>query len=251
MINTISSKLDMYIESATKVGLSGKASSVYVALLQEGAPLSPKVIILKSGLHRQYVYDALHELEDKRLVVISGEGKLVKYSAVSPDKFVQEAEMRRLEALESSHILMELYKKSPAGSVEIVSGSQAFIESEFRLLRAAHPGDTLDIIGGAGMHFVNIFEDRLDEYEALRKEKSICLRYIGGKEDVEHNKTSTLKNESRCIEGIENVVNICVRPKSVTFNIYEPEIMSIHIKNEATVISQKALFEVLWKTAQK
>jgi hypothetical protein len=119
------------------------------------------------------------------------------------------------------------------------------------LRNGAHPGDTLDIIGGVGMHFVNIFEDRLDEYEAFRREKAICLRYIGGKEDVEHNKTSTLKNESRCIEGIENVVNICVRPKSVIFNIYEPEIMSIHIKNEATVISQKALFEVLWRVAVK
>ncbi len=251
MTNTISSKLDLYIESAAKVGLSGKASNVYVTLLQAGVPLSPKVIILKSSLHRQYVYDAPHELEEKRLVIISGEGKLVKYSAVSPDKFIQEAEVKRLEALESVSVLMELYKKSPAGSVEIVSGSQAFIESEFRLLHEAHHGDSLDIIGGAGMHFVNIFHDRLEEYEKLRKEKQIHLRYIGGKEDVAHNRTSILENESKSIEGIENVVNICVRPKSVTFNIYEPEIMSIHIKNEATVLSQKALFEVLWKVAER
>jgi hypothetical protein len=49
--------------------------------------------------------------------------------------------------------------------------------------------------------------------------------------------------------GIENIVNICVRPRSVTFNIYQPEIMSIHIRNESTVVSQKALFEALWKVA--
>jgi sugar-specific transcriptional regulator TrmB len=239
----------MYIESAVKAGLSGKASVVYVVLLQAGTPLSPKVIILKSSLHRQYVYDALHELEDKKLVVISGTRKTVKYCAVSPDKFIQEAEKKRLEALESVSVLMELYNKSPAGNVEIISGSQAVIESEFRFLHEAKNGDTLDIIGGAGMHFVSLFQDHIEEYEALRKQKNICIRYIGGHDDVAHNRTSVIKNESKRIMGIENIVNICVRPRSVTFNIYQPEIMSIHIRNESTVVSQKALFEALWKVA--
>ena len=64
------------------------------------------------------------------------------------------------------------------------------------------------------------------------------------------NRTSVIKNESRKIQGIENIVNICIRPRIVTFSIYEPEILSVHIKNEATIISQRALFEVLWKIAK-
>jgi hypothetical protein len=100
------------------------------------------------------------------------------------------------------------------------------------------------------MHFVKLFAGRLEEWEALRKEKNIKLRYIGSGSDVKHNKTSIIQNESRKINDIENIVNISIRPGSVTFNIYEPEILSVHIKNEATIISQRALFEVLWKIAK-
>lgn len=249
MTQKISSHLDLYIESASQVGLSGKASSVYVTLLEASTPLSPKAIITATSLHRQYVYDAIHELESRRLITVVGDGRLIKYKAVSPDVFLKEVEKKRLDALESVATLMNLYNKSPAGSVEIISGSQAVIASEFRFLKEAKHGDSLDVVGGAGMNFVKLFEGRLEEYEKLRKEKNITLRYIGSGEDVVHNRASILKNESRTIPGIGDIVNIGIRPSSVTFNIYEPEVMSVHIKNEAAALSQKALFEVLWKVA--
>lgn len=249
MTHKISSKLDTYIESATKVGLSGKAASVYVSLLEVNSPLSPKVIILTTALHRQYVYDALHELELRHLVTTIGTGKGIKYKAISPEQFIKEVEKKRLDALEGVAVLMDLYNKSPSGSVEIICGADAVIASEFRFLKEAKHGDSLDVVGGAGMNFVKLFEDHIEEYEKLRKEKNITLRYIGSGEDVVHNRTSILKNESRTIPGIGDIVNVGIRPSSVTFNIYEPEVMSVHIKNEAAALSQKALFEVLWKIA--
>ena len=250
MTNRLSTKLDPYIESASDSGLSGKASAVYVALLEAGTAISPKGIIARTVLHRQYVYDALHELQERGLIHSAGEGKLVKYTAVSPDKMVKDIEIERLRMLDSVQNLMKLYNRSPSGIVEIVSGSQAVIENEFALMREAKDGDYLDIIGGAGLHFVKLYTGRLEEWEALRREKNIKLRYIGGGEDVIRNRTSVIKNESRKIQGIENIVNICIRPRIVTFSIYEPEILSVHIKNEATIISQRALFEVLWKIAK-
>ncbi len=250
MTNRLSTKLDPYIESASDSGLSGKASAVYVALLDAGIAISPKGIIARTVLHRQYVYDALHELQERGLIHSAGEGKSVKYIAVSPDKMIKDIEIERLRTLDNVQNLMKLYNKSPSGVVEIVSGSQAVIENEFKLLNEAKNGDYLDIIGGAGMHFVKLFAGRLEEWEALRKEKNIKLRYIGSGSDVKHNKTSIIQNESRKINDIENIVNISIRPGSVTFNIYEPEILSVHIKNEATIISQRALFEVLWKIAK-
>lgn len=240
-----------YVNDGLKAGLSAKAASVYGALLESGTPLSPKAIILRTKLHRQYVYDALDELEEKRIVIRNGEKRRITYGAGSPDRLLQEAEKNRLNVLDGVSHLMKLYDRSPAGVVEVIRGSKAAIESEFAQLRQAKHGDFLDIVGGAGMSFVQLFEGRIEEWEALRKEKNITLRYIGTESDVEHNKTaSVIENESRSISGIGNIVNVCIRPESVSFNIYEPEIVTVRVKNEAAVQSQRALFDVLWCVAR-
>jgi len=239
-----------YLGSALKTGLSGKAGSVYVALLEAGTPLSPKAIILRTSLHRQYVYDALHELEEKKLITSSGDKKRIRYQAATPDRLLQEAEKRRIDALEGVRSLMRLYDRSPAGVVEVIRGSEEVIESEFQILREAKAGDFLDIVGGAGMRFVELFRNRVGEWEELREEKKIKLRYIGSGDDVAHNQTeSVIKNESRVIPGIGDIVNVSIRPGSVSFNIYEPEIMTVRVRSEAAAMSQRALFETLWNIA--
>jgi hypothetical protein len=239
------------LQSALKSGLSAKASAVYVALLEAGMPLSPKVIISRARLHRQYVYDALQELQNKRLVISSDEGRRIKYGATSPDRLLQEAEKRRMDTIDGVRDLMKLYDRSPAGVVEVIRGSAAVIKNELLMLQTAKKGDFLDIIGGAGMNWVKLFGDKIPKWEALRKDKDIKLRYIGSGEDVKHNKEeSIIENESRAIPGIGNIVNVSIRPDSVSFNIYEPEIMTVRVKNAATVTSQRALFEVLWNIAK-
>lgn len=242
---------DKYLESAQLAGLSAKASRLYVVLLEAGTPLSPKALILRSALHRQYVYDALEELGAFGLVVRLGERRSTKYSAASPDRLLQEAEKRRIDTREGVSNLMKLYDRSPAGVVDVVRGTDAAIESEFQMLRDATPGDFLDIIGGAGMSFVQLFEGRIGEWEEIRAEKNLQLRYLGSEEAVHHNRTeSVIKNESRTLPGIGDIVNVCIRPDSVTFNIYEPEIVTVRVRNKEAVASQRSLFEILWKIAK-
>ncbi len=240
-----------YLESALKSGLSAKAATVYVAMLEAGIPLSPKAIIGRTRLHRQYVYDALGELQDRRLSLAVGEGRGVKYQAASPDRLLQDAEKHRIDALDGVSQLMRLYDRSPAGVVEVIRGSQNVIEDELRLLRGAKAGDYLDIVGGGGNRWVELFEGHIEEWEALRKEKKIKLRYIGTEDDVRHNREeSIIENESRIISGIGDLVTVSIRPGSVSFNFYEPEAVIVRVKNEAAVASQRALFEVLWKVAK-
>ncbi len=180
-----------------------------------------------------------------------GDGRRIQYGAATPDRLLQEAEKQRLDALDGVHDLMKLYDRSPAGVVEVIRGSDAVIEDELRMLRTAKVGDFLDIVGGAGMYWVRLFGERIPEWEALRKEKSMKLRYIGAGEDVRHNREeSIIENESRTIRGIGDIVNVVIRPESVSFNIYEPEIMTVRVKNTAAVASQRALFEVLWQAAK-
>lgn len=251
MTNKISTKLDNYIINANKAGLSAKASAVYVLLLDSGVALSPKNIILKTKLHRQYVYDAIHELKNLGLAVSVGESKSTKYQAVSPDRILQEVEKKRIDTMDSVQSLMKLYNKSPAGVVEVIGGSHAVIENIFKVLNESKEGDYLDIIGGAGMSFVELISDRIGEYEELRTQKKIKIRYIGSGEDVEYNRKGIIKNESRNIRGIENIVNVAIRPDSVSFDIYEPEILTVIVKSESAVASQRALFEILWNVAER
>ena len=251
MTNKIEESKANYLQSAVKSGLSAKGAAVYVALLEAGNPLSPKSIIARTKLHRQFVYDALRELQEKRLVLPVGEGRGVKYQAASPDRLLQEAEKQRVDALDGVSQLMRLYDRSPAGVVEIIHGSQKVIEDELQILRDAKDGDFLDIVGGGGNRWVQMFEGRIEEWESLRKAKNIKLRYIGTQDDVRHNREeSIIENESRTIPGIGDLVTVSIRPDSVSFNFYEPEALIVRVKNEAAVSSQRALFEVLWNAAK-
>ncbi len=240
-----------YLENALKTGLSAKAGAVYVVLLEAGVALPPKAIVGRAKIHRQYVYDALKELADRRLIVTEGESRRIKYAAASPDRLLQDAEKARLDALDGVRGLMKLYDRSPAGIVEIIRGSQKVIESELEQLHDAQEGDFLDIVGGAGNRWVELFSGQIGVWEAMRKEKKIKLRYIGSGDDVRHNREeSIIENESRLIEGTGDIVNVSIRPESVSFNFYEPEVIVIRVKNKAAVESQRALFEVLWQAAK-
>lgn len=240
-----------YLTAALKTGLSPKAAGVYTTALEAGEPLSPKSIVQRSRLHRQYVYDGLRELEVVGLIVRVGDGRRIKYQATSPDRLAQQAEKQRLETLGGVASLMKLYDRSPAGVVEVVRGGEAVVESEFDLLHSAQNNDFLDIVGGAGMRWVNLFSNRIPEWEEIRRRKNIKLRYIGTGEDVQHNrKVSVIENESRAIPGIGEIVNVAIRPGSVTFNIYEPEVVAVRVRLKQAVDSQRALFEVLWEIAK-
>lgn len=240
-----------YLNDALKAGLSAKAAAVYVAMLEAGVPLPPKALISRTKLHRQYVYDALCELQDRRLIATEGVGHRIKYLTTTPDRLLQDAEKARLDALDGVSALMKLYDRSPAGIVEIIHGSQKVIADELQILRDAKEGDFLDIVGGGGNRWVQLYEGRIEEWEGLRKLKKIKVRYIGVGDDVRHNREeSIIENESRTIEGIGDVLTMSVRPESVSFNFYEPEIMIVRVKNKDAVASQRALFEVLWAAAR-
>jgi sugar-specific transcriptional regulator TrmB len=110
----------IYIESAIKAGLSAKAAAIYIALLEAGEPISPKSMIIRTGLHRQYVYDAIRELQERALISSSGKDRAVRYVAMSPNKLVQEVEKKRIDTLDGVQVLTQLYNRSATTPIEIV-----------------------------------------------------------------------------------------------------------------------------------
>ena len=246
-----SSNLNKYQKSALKTGLSIKASIVYVTLLEQKKALLPKQIISFTNLHRQYVYDAIHELEERELISKTGTGKIIKYSANNPEIMIRQSERERVDILEGVNNLFSLYNKNKKDKVDIISGSQAVIEAELKILEDAEVGDYLDIIGGGGLDFEKLFSRHLEKYAEIINKKKIKLRYIGTGQDVINNKTiSPLKNESRILNGLGEMVGTNIRSTSVTICIYKPEIIFIRIYDKETIQSQKKLFELLWKIAK-
>lgn len=245
-----------YIEKASRAGLSGKAASVYVALLEYKDPIAPKGLILKTNLHRQYVYNAIHELTQKGLVSQVGGGRTVKYVATNPSRLLQDVEKKRLETLDSVQKLLELYNKTPAGLVEIVTGALAVRESEWNTTEAQpEKGGYLDLVGGAGTSFLDMMGETIYAHEELRRSKNIKVRYITSREDIDfhsqYREGNTPYYEVRYLKDINDAINISIRPESVSFNIYDPEVMVVRVKSEAAVTSQRALFEILWNVAER
>jgi hypothetical protein len=201
------------------------------------------------------VYDALHELEGKGLVYTVGEGRVTKYVAANPDRLLQDVERKRLTTLDSVQKLLELYNKTPTGLVEITTGKLAVRESEWKVLEEIPDGGYLDIIGGAGTVFLDFMGDEMNAQDKRRQDKNVHIRYITSRSDTPY--LNTYKHgivpnyDIRYLENITDAINICIRPQSVSFNIYDPEIMVLRIKSEAAVLSQRALFEILWNVASK
>lgn len=246
---------DKYLQSALKLGLSSKASVVYIFLLKAKKAIAPIKIILGTKLHRQYVYDAIEELKEKELIDSTGAGRGVRYFAHTPNKIIKKFEQKRLEAIDGANDLMKLFKKTSEGTIDIIEGEEAVIENEIEILKEGEKNSWLDIIGGAGTGFLELFDDRLEEYEKIRERLGCQIRYIGSSHDEKYYSNLKIKRrklyEYRYLDNIDKVVNISIRPKTVSFNIYSPEVMVIRLNSPETVISQKALFEVLWKVAKK
>lgn len=228
-----------YIESALKAGLSAKAASVYVALLEAGVPISPKNIIVRTSLHRQYVYDAIRELQDRSLITSTGKDRSVRYAAVSPDKLVQEVEKRRNETLDGVHLLMQLYDRSPAGAVEIIRGKVAVVESELNRMEASTLREHLELIGDYEK-WKSLLGERFKKWDQHRIVKRIGFRTLGGAPGA---------TVSRVVPGTNALVSTLIRPESVSFIMYEPEVLLLRVRSNPAAESHQALFEALWRAA--
>lgn len=79
----------MNLDKALKdFGLSSKEIAVFTALLDIGLS-DVKAIVTRSGVNRGTCYDVLESLEDQGLVVRSEQGKLFKFSSISPERLIQ------------------------------------------------------------------------------------------------------------------------------------------------------------------
>ncbi|MDB5189436.1 MAG: transcriptional regulator TrmB [Parcubacteria group bacterium] len=240
-------KLTSSLES---LGLSTKETKVYLDLLSRSQPVGTSKIVRATGLHGQFVYNALEGLEEKGLATHVVVGTRKRFGATSPSRLELLAERKRQLAKETAHQLEMLHRMNHFQDFEFFQGEDAFIAHEFNELQEATDGEEWLIIGGSGDKFTAILGNSLREYDSQRSQKRIGIRYLGSAiQRVELIALSKARPgfDARIIENFgESIVNTLVRPGSLSLSTYGDPILTYSVKNAQVAQSYRNFFESLW-----
>ena len=108
------------------LGLSEKESRVYLALLPHKDIGSSK-LIRATGLHGQFVYDALEKLESRGLARHVVQNGRKKFSANTPDRLMALIEEKRLTAQSVAKELHARFAGKHEQDFEVYQGESAIV----------------------------------------------------------------------------------------------------------------------------
>lgn len=237
-----------------KLGLSAHQSAVYIALLSLGQVGSSKIIQM-TGLHGQYVYQSLYDLEEKGLVghiIFNGRKK---FQAKHPSILSQIVEAQKDIANNVVQQLNNLLLLPPPQQFDIYQGEESYVRYEFQSLMTAEKGSLLCIIGGDGDHFVRIMGARLAEYERIRKRKEIQIHYLGSisqKEELTKMHKERAFFDYRLLPGLfTGLVNTNIWAEHIGLNLFGNPIVCFTISNRQVADSYRGFFNTLWQMASE
>lgn len=233
-------------------GLSTKEAQVYLALLPRRDVGSSK-IIAATGLHKQFVYNALARLEELGLAKHVLQQNRKKFSANTPTRIISMIEEKKLSAQAMVRELQERFIGAHEQDFEVIQGESSFVAHQFALLERAPEGGIIDVIAGPNDQYYEILTEAgaAEEFERIRIEKNIAVRYLGteGKrgELKEMGKWRKLWTP-KILPGLSTgVVDITVWPNSVVMNLYGNPLLSFVITGEQASTGYREFFETLWK----
>lgn len=248
--NTDNNKDDSLVKSLESLGFAAKEGLVYTSLLSLGEVGSSK-IIKKTGLHGQYVYQALEALESQGLVQHLVKNGRKRFRANNPTLIGKMLDSKKYLAEQILPELQALMVLPPEQRTEVYPGVESYIEQEFSLLNAAPSKSELLVIGGQGDHFVEVMGKNLSRYEALRLKKGIKVRYLGSEAQA----ISLLKSkegrklfEYKVLPGLfTGLVNTNIWADTINFNVFGTPVTNISVYNPLVAGSYRQFFETLWK----
>src|SRR5579872_587451 len=123
----------------SEIGLSEKESEVYLALLPMREVGSSR-LIEATGLHGQFVYDALRRLEDLGLAKHVTERGRKRFSPGNPLLLVSLIEGKRRTAEALAQSLQSRFTPTEEQDFFISQGKEAFAASEFEALERLPEG---------------------------------------------------------------------------------------------------------------
>ncbi|MDQ1283791.1 MAG: HTH-type transcriptional regulator, sugar sensing transcriptional regulator [Patescibacteria group bacterium] len=236
------------------LGLSEKEIEVYIALLGLGEVGSSK-IVKKTGLHGQFVYNALGSLEEKGLVGHIIKRGRKKFNAKNPRVLERLAEHQKRIAQSVAEKLNQIMVLPAEQEYEVFQGKESYIAHEFELLEKADENSELLIIGGSGDEFIAHMKDEFKRYEKIRRNKKIRIKYLGSEDQLEYLKDNAKSRdffEYKVLPGLfTGMVNTNIWQGFIAFNIFGEPVTSFVVLNPIIASSYKQFFETLWRLAKK
>jgi hypothetical protein len=253
-INIDDSSKDGLVKKLVEFGLSDKGARVYIALLPFRDIGSSK-LIRATGLHGQFVYDALEKLEELGLAKHVIQNGRKKFSANTPTRILSLIEEKKLSAQAIVRELQNRFVGEHEQDFEVFQGESAFAAHEFETLRSAPEGSAFDVIGGPNMPYMKIIGTEAGEYERVRKEKGITVRYIGAPsqtEELAERKKITELFEYRILPGHSvGRVNTDIWHDQIHLNIFGEPILSFTLTSKTIADGYREFFETLWNLSKK
>jgi predicted DNA-binding transcriptional regulator len=236
---------EMYTNILTAIGLTKDAISVYLFLLRNPNML-PAHIARETKLYRVQVYKAIAELEEKKLILMSSQGKRVTYSAESPTRLEQifhEIEESFLDTVEDMHKEYNAGGTKPV--VSIHGGEQAIRdaysdmvhtlgknESYYRYSSVAHFKKSTHVPRG---------------YEVTRDRKGLERFVITGAKNNPHTKRlgRSVKIVPPEYDLFQDGINVLIYKDRVVVIDYVSD-TTITIKHKVYAEFQRKLFKLLY-----
>ncbi len=242
------------LESLQQLGLSEKEALVYFALLSRKDVGSSK-LVLATGLHKQFVYNALARLEELGLVKHILQNGRKKFSASAPGRILSLAEEKKLIAQNLVRQLQDQYVQTVEQSFEVYQGADALVSHELEMFRTAPIGTRIDVINALRGHYFSLIGEENEEYERIRAERKISVRYIGpesGRDEFKKMEKNRVLWEYRAFPGLSTgLVDMAIWPESIVFNIFGKPLLCFTLTNKEIADGYREFFEALWKVSSK
>ncbi len=245
------------VKKLEEVGLSDKEARVYIALLPYRDIGSSK-LIRATGLHGQFVYDALEKLEEFGLAKHVIQNGRKKFTANPPSRILSMIEQKKLSAQSVIHQLSQRFAGAGEQEFEVYQGDNAYLAHQLDLLKNSPDGSSLDVVSGEqGKSFRNRYKEvgLWDEYERVRKEKKIGVRFLGTepmRETLEWRKQNEFRFEYRIIPNLSTgAMGFDIRPGSVTISVFGDPLLDFTVYSKPMADGYLEFFNALWNLSSK
>lgn len=239
-----------------EIGLTEKEARVYMALLPHKDVGSSK-IIGATGLHGQFVYDALSSLEERGLASHVIRNSRKKFSASNPKRILSLIEEKKLSAQSVVRQLQDRFVGTHEQDFEVYQGADAFVAHQFEMMRNLPIGTAIDVIASQSEKYMSTFDELglSDEYEKLRIKNKISVRYIGSEAQRQRLESMDKKRPLwtyRIFPGQSiGITSTEIHPESVTFVVYGNPILDFTLLSREVADGYREFFEALWNVAKK
>ena len=243
------------LEQLGELGLTEKEARVYLALLPHRDIGSSK-IIRATGLHGQFVYDALESLEEKGLAKHVIERGRKKFTANTPKRILALLEEKRLSAQSIVRQLEQRYAGAHEQDFEVYQGESAIVAHQMDLLYLQPVGATVDVLAPETEQSMAALAryGLADAYERVRFERKISVRYIGSEHQLEYlagMKRNRKLWDHRVLPGLATgIMSIDIWTDRLNYITYGNPFLCFTMINKEARDGYKQFFETLWRMAK-